>query len=534
MADPVPSVSLPVKEYLEITNRTEFSYNLKNWQLSSEGQKTLLPETTVKPGEYVIICSVVDTILFSKYGKVAGVKSFPSLTDDGKCIILSDSSGNMISGVEYSSDWYGDLLNSGGGWSLEMIDINYPFYMAGNWTASKSRTGGTPGKINSVEGNNPDKSFIGLVNVFPADSNSIVVYFSEPVKDIEKSLMSIKINGNIIHSVFSADPLLREFLIKPDLPLKKGQTYTIILPLSVTDFADNIIETASFDFGLAEAASEGDIVFNEILFNAFPGEPDYIEFYNTSEKVIDVSRLYLVSVSSETNDTSGLVPVSVINRCALSGTFYAITTDREAVIRRYYSANPAHVFQTDQLPSMPDDNGHIILFNRQLDLIDEVSYDEKMHYSLLSGYEGVALEKIRPRYLSSDKKNWHSASEASGWGTPGAVNSVFSEQPVSDDKIVLSSTKITPDNDGYEDLLVIDLKLSGNGNVVTIWVYDETGGFVCKLANNLLAGNRASVTWAGTGEDGNLVNTGIYIIYISVFDDTGKTEKWKRVCTVIR
>jgi hypothetical protein len=183
---------------------------------------------------------------------------------------------------------------------------------------------------------------------------------------------------------------------------------------------------------------------------------------------------------------------------------------------------------------MPDDKGHLILFNRQLDPIDELIYYEKLHYSLLSGYEGIALEKVRPGSLSSDQKNWHSASESSGWGTPGAVNSVYSEKPVSEDKVILSSTKITPDNDGYEDLLVIDLKLNGNGNVLTIRVYDETGDFVCKLADNLLVGNQASVIWDGTGGDGSLVNMGIYIIYISIFDDTGKTEKWKKICTVIR
>jgi hypothetical protein len=440
----------------------------------------------------------------------------------------------MIHGVEYSSEWYGDKLKAGGGWSLEMIDKDYPFYMSGNWTASVSNIGGTPGRRNSVEGDNPDRSFAGLVNVFPLDNNTIEISFSEPVKDIEKSLREIIINGGNIKSLFVIDPLLRKFEIKNDQNLKRNQIYEIIVPSSLTDFAGNEIEAKSFVFGLPEPVSRGDILFNEILFNPYPGDPDYLELYNASGKVIDASALYLVSISGESGDTSELIPVSLEKRCILPGGLYVITTDREAVIRRYFSSAPANIFQTDRLPSMPDDKGHLILFNRQLDLIDEVSYTEKMHYSLLSGYEGVALEKLRPESLSANQNNWHSASEASGWGTPGASNSVYSEETVSEDNVVLSSTKITPDNDGNEDQLMIDLKLRGNGNIIAVMIFDETGSFVRKIADNLLAGNQATVTWDGTGEDGSLVTTGIYIVYISVFDDNGKTKKWKKVCTVVR
>jgi hypothetical protein len=534
MADPIPAVSLPAKEYVEITNRTDFSYSVRNWRLISGDQYSLLPGMIINPGEYLIICEVSDTSSFHRYGRVAGVKSFPALTDAGKTIILSDSSGNMIHGIEYSSEWYGDKLKSGGGWSLEMIDKNYPFYMSGNWTATVSGTGGTPGKRNSVEATNEDRSFTGLVNVYPCDNNTLDVSFSEPVKEIEAAEPDIKINGLNIKSVLSADALLRKFVVKSESAFKKNQEYMITFPASLTDFAGNVPERDSFVFGLPEPVSYGDILFNEILFNPLPGDPDYIEFYNASDKIIDASDLYLVSVSSESGDTSELINVSVDNRCILPGAYFVITTNREAVIARYFSSVPANIFQRDQLPSMPDDQGHLILFNRQLELCDAVSYDEKMHFSLLSGFEGIALEKIRPLTSSSDKKNWHSASEASGWGTPGAANSVFSEKKESDDQVVFSSTKITPDNDGNDDFLLIDLKLSGNGNVVTIIIYDETGSFVRKLSNNLFAGNLATVNWDGTGKDGYLVNTGIYIIYISVIDDTGKTKKWKKVCTVAR
>jgi hypothetical protein len=183
---------------------------------------------------------------------------------------------------------------------------------------------------------------------------------------------------------------------------------------------------------------------------------------------------------------------------------------------------------------MADDNGHLILFDRKLEKIDEVVYDENMHYSLLSGKEGISLEKIMKNGSSADRSVWHSASEASGWGTPGAPNSVLSEKAEGNEKVVFSSTRITPDNDGNEDVLVIDLTLKGAGNIISVTVFNETGGFVKKLTDNLLGGPDASIIWDGTAEDEKLVSTGIYIILISVFDDRGKIQNWKKVCTVIR
>jgi flagellar hook assembly protein FlgD len=130
--------------------------------------------------------------------------------------------------------------------------------------------------------------------------------------------------------------------------------------------------------------------------------------------------------------------------------------------------------------------------------------------------------------------NWHSASESAGWGTPGAPNSVFVELPSTSDKVVFSSSKISPDNDGYEDLLVIRFTLTGNGNIVSVTVFDETGNYVKKIVTNMLAGPEASLIWDGTADDGSPVKTGIYIVLITLYDETGKTNKWKKVCTVIR
>ena len=111
---------------------------------------------------------------------------------------------------------------------------------------------------------------------------------------------------------------------------------------------------------------------------------------------------------------------------------------------------------------------------------------------------------------------------------------MFVEFPPASDEVVFSSSKITPDNDGLEDNLVIHLNLTGNGNVVSVTIFDETGSYVKKIASNMLAWLEASIIWYGTADDGSPVNTGIYIVLITLYDDTGKTKSWKKVCTVVR
>jgi hypothetical protein len=150
MADPSPVVALPAREYIELYNRSPEPVNLKNWRLYDGNVNCVFPDRIIAPGCYMIVCQLEDTMLFSSYGQTLGLKSFPALTNDGKILCIRDSKTTLIHGVEYSSDWYGDILKSGGGWSLEIIDPDYPFFEKGNWRASVAPDGGTPGKVNSV------------------------------------------------------------------------------------------------------------------------------------------------------------------------------------------------------------------------------------------------------------------------------------------------------------------------------------------------------------------------------------------------
>jgi hypothetical protein len=533
MADPVPAVALPEREFIEIKNTTEFSFNLKNWKIKTTEQSYFIPDVILGPEGILILCAAPDIFLFGKFGKTAGLKQFPVLNDAGKLICLTDSSDNLINGVQYSNGWYKDALKKYGGWSLEMIDSDMQFFGEGNWKASVSHSGGTPGIANSVIGSNPDNNFVGIENVFPDDSLNIIISFSEPILNFMDLKGRIITGQKAIADIQPADLLNRTFRIIPAFALEGGITYNMEVTGDFTDFEGNPADRKTFSFGLPEKAGNGDILFNELLFNPWPGDPDYIELYNASQKIIDASLLLLVSVNDSYSDTSEISQISE-KRCIMPDSYFAITVDKTRIEERYPSSEPYCLYELPSLPSMSDNEGHMLLYNRELEKIDEVFYNEKMHYSLLLGHEGIALEKTTPGIRSDIALNWHSAAESSGWGTPGARNSMFIETPVSEDKITLSSTRITPDNDGYEDFLTMGFYLTGNGNVISASIYDEAGNYVKKIASNMLAGAEASLIWDGLADDGTPVRSGIYIVLITLFDESGKTGKWKKVCTVIR
>ena len=274
MADPVPSVALPEREYIEIYNRTIFSFSLNKWKLCSGDRCASFPEVSIRPGEYLILCSHTDTVKFSQYGRVVGFKSFPSLPGETGIVYLTDSLGSLIHGLEYSSEWYKDKLKESGGWALEIIDTSFPFFNDGNWEASSSRTGGTPGAVNSASRYNPDLQFHGLENVFPDDSVTLNILFSETVIDLTESPDIISVGMSSIRTVESSDPLLRNFIIRTNEPFQSGKIYSFRINGNLTDFAGNEINRGVFRFGIPERADRRDIVFNELLFNPFPDDPD--------------------------------------------------------------------------------------------------------------------------------------------------------------------------------------------------------------------------------------------------------------------
>lgn len=521
MADPEPSAGLPVAEYIEIYNRTNYPLNLNNWKISAGSTTKTISNCPINPGQYVALTKTEFLPLFSEYQNFIGVDGFPVLSNSGTTLVLKDNNGNIIHSVTYSDSWYKDNFKKNGGYSLEMIDINNPCEGEENWTAAKNA--GTPGAQNSVYGINPDITEPYPIAADPISPDTLVVYFNEPILKITFSTQNFFVEelGNP-ESIIPIAPNYSIVKIKFSQNFESGKLYHLNISTDITDcVGNNIPQNTSFRFGIADTVAHRDLIINEILFNPYSYSKDFLELYNRSNKMIDLKYLWL-SDKDENGVIKNSYNITTISRLLLPGEYVAISTDITDIKNKYNVPFPENLYNVAKLPSMPDDKGTILLSDRILNTIDEVSYNKSWHYKLLASQDGVSLERINPNRASNDSTNWHSASQTVGFATPGYKNSQYSDMLVNESSITLNPIVFSPDNDGFDDILNISYSLDEPGYTATIAIYDAQGKFITYIINNQLLEREGNLVWDGFDNKNQQCLPGIYIVYIELFNLNGK------------
>lgn len=526
MADPVPSYDLPEKEYLEITNRTDVSLSAAGIMLISGPDTAYLPPEGIAPGECVILCSTGNRALFLPYGRVMAIKSFPSLNNDGEVIALRDGCGRLIHAVSYTPGFLGDGPKSDGGWSAELTDMNNPFNEPWAWSPSSDPSGGTPGRANSADIRTNDSSCPRVIAVWPESDLMVAVLFDETVMISGDAYWMA--DGRETLATQSGDPTDRKILVPLRQEISPGAIITLLMPYSVKDFAGNSPCSSELRTGIPSDPVPGDILFNELLPDPVKGCSEYFELYNNSGRIIDLSRL-----STANSYSAAALSFTAVPRQLLPGGYVALTTGRQAVLDHFPNASPQDVFEADRLPALYDDSGMFLLYDHALSVIDRVDYSSKMHMIFLSGTEGVALEKASPSLPSDVSGNWHSASESCGWGTPGSPNSVTVIPSEGAGGMTLSSSRVSPDGDGFEDLVSVGVFPLGEDNIITVTIFNDRGYPVRRLAERHVAGAGAQFIWDGTSDSGARLPAGLYMIMAESFNAAGSSRRWKEVCALV-
>ncbi len=533
MADPNPVVGLPEWEYVELYNSTEFGIDLKDWQIQIGSNDNTFGNYVLAPHGYVILCHNDAVSELRQYGGCIGFSSI-SVGNSSSALYLYSKAGILISRVNFSNIWYHDSNKDDGGWSVEQIDPLNPCAGASNWTASEDASGGTPGRLNSVDGENNVSPQVERVSMFgnqivqmwfdqqmhPANLLETQHFLVEETDEHPQQTVVNPIDGTYVELHF-------------DQGFAEGIVYTLIVN-DVTNCVGTPIEADTrVQFGIPNEITESEILINEILFDPISPGVDYVELYNNTDKTFDLSTLMLgvIKESFPNPADTTLKEITADSRLFLPHTYVLLSTNSE-IVGQQYDCPTDNFVQMASFPNYANAGGTAILMGKDGTAIDQMYFSEKMHYPLLKVTKGVSLERISFDQPSMDANNWHSAADQVHFGTPGYENSMKQSPEPSNDEISISPDIFSPDGDGFDDACFINYHFDEAGYTMNIYIFNVAGQLLRHLVKGELVGQEGSTLWNGLDNNGNRVPVGVYVVVTEVFNFSGKMKQFKNAVVV--
>ena len=524
MADPTPGVDLPEYEYLEIFNPHNDIFILNQVKLIVGNDTTTIPELTIYPEEYIILCQHSAVEHFEKYGRTIKVSNWPSLNNRGEAITLLNKNDELVFYVNYSNTWHKSIDKDDGGWSLEMIDTHFPCKGPENWIASIDPSGGTPGKENASKDQLTDLSGPEIVKIIAVSDTSVFVYLDEKISPQEIALGNISINPPL--------EIKNAQLQSPDLSIISMEFGSSILPKTtyemtiknLHDCVENVRKETSSTFVLPEKADSLDLIINEILFNPWPEGVDFVELYNQSEKFIDLKTIQIANDETK--------PISTDHIIIEPKRFMVLTENPETLNNHYPGIEPGNMLRIDDLPPFNDDEGNVILSNEDGQTMDFFQYSDEHHSGFLQDTEGVSLERISFGGPSNNPDNWQSAASTSGFATPGKMNSQFLADKTENEEVIIDPQVFVPGNAGYHDFTIIKCRFATSGNMASIKIVDSNGRLIKTIISHKSIGAEEDFKWEGLDDNGKEVRMGYYIVYLEIYNSTGVKKLYRKKVVV--
>ncbi|MEL7191261.1 MAG: lamin tail domain-containing protein [Bacteroidota bacterium] len=419
MPDPNPVVlNLPDIEYLEIYNRSDSALDLGGWTISNGTTEGLLPEASIRPGEYILLVPPGTSNQFANFGTVISPSSWTSLVNSGDNLGLRSSTGILIDTVDYLPAWFQDDEREGGGYSLELINPdNIDCPDISNWRATSSNIGGTPGQENSIFSVDSDVVPPQILSAGVQGTNTVVLCFNEPMDEASIGITTQYNLDNGLGNPTQANPQGPDFLCVElvfSASLVIGTPYVLSVN-NVQDCSGNTLTVDSISLARGRAPQPFEIVITELFPDPESGQPlpnaEFVEILNRTSDILDLSQLSLADASSSASLGEQIIfPGEYLILCSSFDT---------ASYSPFGRAIPLNSF-----PSLNNTQDSIRLVSQFGDAIDYVFYDDSWYRNANRTGNGTTLERIDPDFVDCNNPlNWR-ASNASDKGTPGAENSV--------------------------------------------------------------------------------------------------------------
>ncbi|HJX71146.1 MAG TPA: lamin tail domain-containing protein [Bacteroidales bacterium] len=536
MADPFPAVSLPEAEYLEIYNRSKYTIDLNDWHICAGSNCAAFDAVSIFSDEYMILFDSHYPEMFSGLSRTLAMDHFPKISNTGQTLVLKDNHSNIIFTTEYHVSWYQDNYKSDGGWSLELIDPGNPCGGEKNWKASIDASGGTPGNMNSVMGENPDIENPELLKSVLISDSTLYLNFSETVTGEHLYSANNYYIDNGIGTPYLSIPgsdLLNSVILFFDQHFEDQVYYSIKIKNDLSDCAGNMTESEILStFRKPLHCDSMDLIINEILFDPYVTGGEFIEVYNRSLKTIDLKDFY-ITLRDTYSGKQGPSYLLSESHYTLEPGYYLVLTGNISLVTDYYRIiSRSDFLEMDDIPNLPNTGAFISLLDPADHVIDEVVYSQEMHVEFASNTKGVSLERINPDGSSCYPGNWYSASGDFGYATPGYENSQYRKDLLSSFSVIAVPEIITPDADGINDAAIIKYVIRDAGYIANIMIFDRTGRPVKIIARNVLLGSSGEFLWDGKNDEGRMAPVGPYLIYAEIFNLSGDIKRFKNSCII--
>lgn len=536
MADPTPPVNLPEAEYLELYNRGKYPVDLYGWKIYVGGRCSFFSQDTIHPKAYKILIDSKKLDMFTGMEGLIPMDDFPVISNEGQVVVLKDNHENIIFATEYQISWYQEYAKSEGGWSLEMIDPENPCGRKKNWKASIDANGGTPGYINSVNGNNTDNDNPEFQRPVITDDSVLYLHFSETVTGQNLYTPTNYLINNEMgypYRIVPASDLSNSVIMYFDKLFRNNTYYTLRIKNTFADCAGNKLDNnIIFSFRMPSGCDSMDLIINEILFDPIVAGGEFIEIYNRSMKTIDLKDFYL-ALKDPYSQKPGQSYILSKSPFTLEPGSYLALTENTSLITDYYHFKSWYDFlEMENIPNLPNTTAIISLFDPNDRIIDEVAYSSDMHVEIMFNTKGISLERIDPDGNSNYRGNWYTSSGDFGYATPGYENSQSGKDHSLSFSFIAEPEIITPDGDGVNDATVIKYVVGDAGYFANIIVFDRAGRPVKILARNMLLGSTGELIWGGKTGEGRTAPVGPYLIYSEIFNLKGDIKKFKNSCII--
>lgn len=513
---PAPDVEslLPQVEFVEIYNRSDKLLRLEGVTISDASTSTSLDEVVLFPKSYAVICDDNNSFLFADSVTIAEVGTLPSLNNTGDVITLS-LNGTVIDQVTYSDDWYGEIDPCCT--TLERKNPNDLCRETDAWLPSTNNIGGTPGFENSVM--SAEQTEFDLLSLSIVSLNEVQLNFSGKTDSASLVNASVSI-GNSSLSFASSNPSFSTGIFASSTDFQRGIVYEIEVS-GMEDCAGFAANTFSKEVYLHQT---GDVILNEVLFDPTTTGSDFVEIKNTTAFNISFDGWSFGYYNTE--DSLIYLPFESAASNVMPQQHLALTEAPSKVINDYPNAVAENVVLND-LPSLSNDAGSVMIFDQFDELMDQFDYTADMHFALLDVVDGVSLERISSTEPTNEARNWHSASSAVNYATPGYENSQNNEAFVAETIVSLTNEFVSPDNDGYQDVVGISYQLTDPGYSISIKVFNDKGYEIKTVSSNELIGASGVINWDGTNDLNEKADIGIHVVYVMLFDLKGVRQEFR-------